>query len=84
LLGCITGLKFGVKICGRLIKSRWKKIVQVASATYDDTFVSDITGKNETLSESLSFAIKGKVALFPAEQKKPDDADVAVFIGKKH
>ena len=57
---------------------------QVASATYDDTFVSDITGKNETLSESLSFAIKGKVALFPEEQKKPDDADVAVFIGKKH
>lgn len=55
---------------------------QTAVSSYDNTLAIDLTGKNKTLVESLSFAVKGKVASLPDGEQKPDGTDVLVIVGK--
>lgn len=57
-------------------------VKETAASEYDDTLVIDLTGKSPVLTESLSFALKGKVAVFPEGEKKPEGADVLVIVGK--
>lgn len=55
---------------------------ETAAANYDETLVIDLTGKSPVLTESLSFAIKGKVGTLPEGEQKPEGADVLVIVGK--
>jgi hypothetical protein len=57
---------------------------ETATSTYDETLVIDLTGKSSALTESLSFAIKGKVGTLPDGEQKPDGADILVIVGKNH
>lgn len=57
-------------------------VKETAASEYDDTLAVDLTGKNTVLTESLSFAVKGKVASLPEGEQKPTGADVLVIVGK--
>lgn len=57
-------------------------VKETAAAEYDTTMVIDLTGKSPILTESLSFALKGKIATLPDGEQKPEGADVLVIVGK--
>ncbi len=57
-------------------------VKEVATQEYDDTLVIDLTGKSPVLTESLSFAIKGKVGTLSDSEDKPEGADVLIIVGK--
>lgn len=55
-----------------------------SSSAYAETIVIDLTGKNAKAATQIAGVVKGKVGSLPQGEKKPENSDILIILGRSY